>query len=122
MGLGNLTTGPSNIQRKNGEATSHVQQLLQTVCWKFAALQPSHCHYPRPALEAEGWEKPHGAVKSQIVKPGAGQHGNKCHAWCAGHVPLNPAQKLQSHFANFLRIFHEPFVVVMCTQAHTHCV
>lgn len=67
MGLGNLTTGPSNIQRKDGEATSHVQQLLQTVCWKFSALQPSHCHHPRPALEAEGWEKPHGAVKSQIA-------------------------------------------------------
>lgn len=29
MSLGSLATGPSNNQRKDGEATSHVQQLLE---------------------------------------------------------------------------------------------
>lgn len=87
-----------------------------------AVPQPSHSHHPRAALEAEGEEKAHGAVRGWPAKPGAGQHGNKQHAHCEGYIPVKPAQKLQSHFANFLRVSHEPFAAVMCTQAHTHCV
>lgn len=87
-----------------------------------AVPQPSRSHRPRAALRVERQEKARGAGKGWPTKPGAGQRGSKRHARCEGCVPLKAAQKLQSHFTNFLRVCHEPFAAVTCTQAHTHCV
>lgn len=87
-----------------------------------AVPQHSHSHHPRATLEAEGQEKAHGAVKGWPAKPGAGQHGNEQCARCEGHIPVKPAQKQQSHFANVVRVCHEPLSAVTRTQAHTHCV
>lgn len=102
--------------------SSCSRQRAGSLCEGQAVPQPSHSHRPRAAREAEGREKADGAVKAWPAKPGAGQHEKEQRARCEGHIPGKPAQKLQSRFANFLRVSHEPFVAATCTQARTHCV
>lgn len=102
--------------------SSCFRQRAGSLCEGQAVPQPSHSHHPRATLKAEGQEKAHGAVKGWPAKPGAGQHGNKQCAHCEGHIPVKPAQKQQSHFANFVRVCHGPLSAVTRTQAHTHCV
>jgi len=70
---------------------------------------PAALAHPRTTLEEEAQEKARGAVKGWSAKPGAGQHRDKWHAHCEGHILVKHALKLQYHFANFLRVCHEPF-------------